>query len=34
VEKYLGKKPTREPGTPGGMPMGPTSTGGVTPASF
>ena len=34
VEKYLGKKPTKEPGTPGGIPMGPAPTGGVAPASY
>ena len=34
VEKYLGKKPLREPGTPAGIPMGPAATGGVSPASY
>lgn len=34
VEKYLGPKPTREPGTPGGIPMGPAAAGGTTPAAF
>jgi len=34
VEKYLGPKPLQEPGTPTGVPMGPSATGGVAPAAF
>jgi hypothetical protein len=34
VEKYLGPKPKQEPGTPGGIPMGPGSAGGIAPATF
>ncbi len=31
VEKYLGPKPQQEIGTPGGIPLGPASAGGIAP---
>lgn len=34
VEKYLGPKPMQEPGTPGGIPVGPAAGGGIAPAAF